>query len=558
MKNLFIFLILLGLIPPLFATPLSRMYNARDIVITEIKLLSIESGIVPQHMEFPITGYALLNQLNRINTDDLSEKGIKLYKTIKDNLLNTKKNPYIDSSILLNPEFYINQDSSASSRSWEYGYLDRLPFLQLEAETIFTKNIYGIVSYGLSRRESRMSFFRFETNYPQTAGNTRETNVQNSYPHTAYLSINGKAFTVAAGREHLSWGRGNTGNLVLGGNSPYYDFFQFSLQNRILRYTFLTVPMNEIDEDGNAIVDGREGYESTLFFNTLHRLFISHRLSIDISPKFRVTIGEGTLVYTDKLDPRIFSPVMFLHNYQNFYEVNNTMHLEVEYAPAKHWSLYLQLFLDQFQTKGEQGAGEVPPNAYAGLFGIDYAIRIGGGVLTAYAETAYTSPFMYLRAGDNTWIYDNDTSLTSQQRQHNLDMVHAFSMRDGESGITWLGYQYGPDSLVAELKIGYDSDSGFGVSSTIHLRVQGERGLAIDDKLQYVELVLADNLNIPSPSGDDITYTLIPKFEGYLYLPYSSIKTYAKFFLVNRWNNAGHTSDLQAVFGVKYSLTLPL
>ncbi|MGI6439044.1 MAG: hypothetical protein ACOX0W_02030 [Sphaerochaetaceae bacterium] len=42
---------------------------------------------------------------------------------------------------------------------------------------------------------------------------------------------------------------------------------------------------------------------------------------------------------------------MFLHNYQNFGEVNNSMSVEIEAALLKGLSLNVQLFLDQIQTK---------------------------------------------------------------------------------------------------------------------------------------------------------------------------------------------------------------
>lgn len=549
MKRLGIILLLTCSMIGIWANPLSKIYLHDDPILKSIELLSIEAGIVPQHTELPTTGYALVKHLDKIEGKRLSPKSRELLEEIQELLLNHHSSFPTQLKITFNPEIYANQQQEAKSQDWEYGYNERPPILHAQVESIFADRVYGIFSYGIARTESKMDFSGIETNFPYPAGSTSETNLQNSYPHTAFLGISGDRFSIIAGRDTLSWGRGNSGNLVLGDHVPYHDFFQFSLHNEKLKYSFLTIPMNELDAQGKAIVPSKANTD-TLFLGTLQRLFVAHLLSIDVTPRLRLTIGEGALFYSDKLDLRMFSPVMFIHNLQNFSEVNNTMHLEVEYALSSTWSLYAQFLMDQMQTKGEQEQTELPPNAYGGLLGADFVKILPSGRISGYIEGVYTSPFLYLRTGDDTGIYD-----VPELDQHNLDLVHAVSMRNAESGTAWLGYQYGPDTIVGSFNLRFDHDNNFGASGTLRFIAQGERGLEMYGKKQYVELVPAEDLNLLAPSGDNIDYFLIPSIYSYMVLPGTDINVYNTLFFVNKWNNSGYTFDLQMVIGLSYSLT---
>lgn len=548
MKRFGILLLFSCLMVGVWANPLARVYQHDDPILESIELLSIEAGIIPQHAEFPITGYALMHQLEKIEGQAISSDSESLLAGLKEQLRSEPFASPVKLTFVVNPEFYSNQNEEAESKDWEHGYNDRPPILYSQVESILADRVYGVFSYGIARSELKMDFSGLENNFPFPPGSTSETNLQNSYPQTAFMGISGDSFSVLLGRDTLSWGRGNSGSLVLGDHVPYHDFLQFSVNNDKLKYSFLTISMNELDADGKAIVPS--GTDS-LFFETLQRLFIVHRLSIDFTSRFRMTIGEGTLFYTDKLDMRMLSPLMFMHNFQNFAEVNNTMHFEFEYAPSANWSLYSQFLVDQLQTKGEQEQGELPPNAYGALIGVDYVKTIASGRISGYFEGVYTSPFLYIRAGDHTDLYDD----VAEENQYNLDLVHAVSMRHAVSGTAWLGYQYGPDSIVGSLNFRFDHNNQFGISSTLRLIMQGERGLNIHYKKQFVEPVPAEDINRLAPSGDNIDYILIPSIHSYMVLPSTTIKVYNTLFFVNKWNNSGHLFDLQMVLGLEYSLT---
>lgn len=561
-----IILVILSSVPVMMANPLSYIYTINDRIVQDVESLSIEAGVIPQYAEYPISGYELLAQLERIDNSALKVTSRRLQERLIQRLHEQLSPNPARGTVTLNGELYVNTDETAESGDWMYGYHDRQPLLHLKAEGLFAERVYGTISYSLARRESRMDFTGIATNSPYPWGNTSETNVQNSYPHSAFFGISGNNFTLLFGRDTISFGRGNTGNLIVGAHSPFHDFLKISVRNKKLRYTFITIPMSEIMQDGtthesesSTVIeeDGKSYYPYTLFFNSLQRLFISHRLSYDFTPKFRVTLGEGTMIYSNKIDLRMFNPLMFLHNYQNYYEVNNSMHLELEYAPIANFSMYAQLFLDQYQTSGEQGSSDLPPNAYAALAGMDFVKTVSGGRISGYLEGVYTSPFAYLRAGDNTWIYDgfDEDDHISQQKQFNLDFVHAASMRDGRTGITWLGYRYGPDSIVGSLNVAYDHDNGFGISMSTFFIVQGAKGLKIEGKEQYVDLVPAEDINMTSPSGSAVEYTFVPTVGGYITLPKIDLKAYTSVSYVNRWDNSGYRPDIQIVLGARYTLS---
>lgn len=353
---------------------------------------------------------------------------------------------------------------------------------------------------------------------------------------------------------------------MLGDHVPYHDFVQLSLANKKVKYTFLALPMNELvtqemldsgELDPSISFLGEAWYPHlnqagawhTLFFGTRRRTYISHRLEADFFPWWRLAITEGTMFYLDTTDLRMFSPLMFLHNLQNFGEVNNTMGFETEVTLSNRWALDLQVFIDQLQTTGEQSTSDpIPPNAYAFLLGSRYRYPKENWTFTGFIEGVYTSPFAYLRTGDNTHNYD----ATADTTQFNLDLVHAASMEEGKSGVNWLGYVYGPDSIVLATEFSGTYKDLFTLSSSLRFIVQGERGLHIEGKTQEVELQVANNINMPSPSGNNPMYSLVAGLGYAMQIPNTKASVYVRNYWLNRWNNSGHEADYQLIFGAAY------
>ena len=534
----------------LLANPLSKIYQNDDPALGLLQALSIEAGILPLTSAGPVSGHDILRHIEKLEGSPLSESSKVKLKSLRDMATAPLSDPPIGARITLSPEFYANTDSSSKERDWVDRYNERDPFLYAEAESIFADTIYGTLTYSFMKRLNEEDFSGGSTNFPYV-NSISETQLQNSVPHTAFIGVSGSRWAVVLGRDTLAWGNGNTGNLMIGNHVPYHDFLHVSMSNSKLRYTFLALPMNSIDSEGNAIIpDDDQTFWNTLFHGTLSRIYLTHRLEADVLSWLKISLTEGTLFYTSRMDLRMFNPLMFIHNFQNFGEVNNTMTLEVEATLAPRWLLHAQFLLDQFQTAGEQNAydeEQIPPNAYAGLLALNYVRPLEHGFLKGYIEGVYTSPYVYLRAGDNTGNYGTD-----ENTEYNLDLVHAVNMRYTRGSIAFLGYQYGPDTIVASTGLTYEHNNGFGLIGDLRLLIQGEKGLRIEDKDQQVVTELSE-LNRLSPTGTP-TYSLIFGLGGYMTIAETNVRVKAKINWVNRWHLNDHTMDTQILLGANYSL----
>ncbi len=565
-KKRWVFLIsfLLLFLMSMGASSLARVYQVDDPILQDIDRLSLESGINSFTPSAMVSGYELAQHMDLIDRNALSEDSKQLFDSVMTSLKDPFDGKLVDYSIDITQELYANTNADTEYYEWVEGYTDRAPLLYGEVETIFG-NSYGFFSYALEKAFSETDFSSFATNN-MLLFNGGNSAVQNSQPNTAFLGVAGDWFTLAMGRDALSYGRGNTGNLMIGSHVPYHDFVQAKVYNPKIRYSFLTIPMNELITADMNVADqgpGEAWYphwdgedESTiddwhtLFYGTLRRIYISHRVEMDILPTWRFAVTEGSLYYVDTLDIRMFSPLMFLHNLQDFGEVNSSLGIESEITLSKHWMLDIQLFLDQIQTPGEADSVDpLPPNANALLIGARYQYPLNGWHLKGFIEGAYTSPFAYLRAGDATANYGGDA-----ETQYNLDFVNAVSMEEGKSGVDWLGYVYGPDSIVLAAGAELSDADRYSFTSDIRFIVQGEyRGLKIEGGIQQVELQLPANINMLSPSGGNPLYTTVLGLGGRVFLLDRALQFYSRNYWVHSWDDSNVSDDFQMLFGARYS-----
>lgn len=539
----------------LHADPYAKVYRHDDPLLKELYDISVASGIVPMTSAGPVTGYDVIRQIELLKKQAQPE-GIRIrLQTLGKNLALMFQEVPIHANIQVFPELYVNTDETAAEWDWVRRYNERNPFLYLEAESILADRLYGIISYGMKRRLNPEDFQGLTTSLPFYDG-FKETQLQNSFPHTAFMGISLNQAALVIGRDTLGWGRGNTGNLTIGSHVPYHDFIHGSASNGLLRYTFLAIPMNEIDTNGNVIIPNTKNASAwnTLFHGSLSRLYFAHRLEVNFFPKIRVSLTEGTLFYTDRTDIRMFNPLMFMHDFHDYGEVNNTMTLELEAVLGRGWFLDFQFLLDQFQTPGEQEAyTDIPPNAFASLLGVNHIRPTSSGVFKAFVEGVYLSPYVYLRASDHTANYGGDPAT-----QYNLDLVHAVSMRRSKGGVAFLGYLYGPDTIVGATGVSYEGTSGLGISTELRFLVRGERGLEAEDNSpeNIQNVILGESeLNRPTPTGIP-TYFLINSTRCDYQISDGGLGIWAQIDWINTWHDASHASDVQVSIGASYQIHL--
>ncbi len=552
----------------IYASPLARIYQMENPLLLDIERISLESGINGFSPASVVSGYELSQQMENIDRSSLSSESRQLYDSVMATLNDPFEGNLFGYQVDIAQEITVNTDPDTPYYDWVEDYTDRAPLLYGEVETIFGDHAYGIVSYALEKAFRESDFSGFATNNPLVF-NGGNSAVQNSLPHTAFLALSGEYYTLVAGRDSIRYGRGNTGNLMLGDHVPYHDFIQAKLFNEKIRYSFLALPMNElvtqqmIDEGlyGQGLGEALYPHYNdpllipdawhTFFLGNLYRMYISHRVEMDLFPWWRLAVTEGTLFYVDSLDLRMFSPLMLLHNLQNFGEVNNSMGAETEITLSSHWMIDVQYFFDQFQTAGEADTEDlIPPNANALLVGARYQYPLQDWYLKGFIEGVYTSPFAYLRTGDNTLNYGD----ADENSQYNLDFVHAVSMEEGKSGVNWLGYVYGPDSIVFAAGVEFSYRDIYALTSELRCIVQGEQsGLKVEGGNQQVVLQPAENINMLSPSGADPVFTVVAGLGGKVHLLKNSLTLYSRNYWIHSWDSSAVSNDFQMLFGARYT-----
>ncbi|MFA7534298.1 MAG: hypothetical protein WCY46_08200 [Tissierellaceae bacterium] len=573
MKRLYLIFFLIFMSLSVFSNPLARLYQVDNPVFQAIEELSIEVGVVPFTASGPVSGYELYEQLVKISHKSQSDYIKNKTETAKQLILNPFNDKTWDFSIQANLEAYLNVDSSAEFYDWVNHYNSRLPLVNAEVETIFGDSGYAVFAYGLKKSFNTDDFNQFSNNTPFGKGSG---GFEDSYPNTALLSISGKWFSLIAGRDAVKFGRGETGNLMLSDHVPYHDFFAINLFNKKVRYTLMAIPMNELISQ--SILDNifpgdsnKPKYQKllgtskipneyikdeapwfTLYHGSYKRTYITHRLEIELFDWWRLAVTEGTMFYLDSNDIRMFNPLMFNHNLQSFGEVNNSIGLETEIAISPNWALDFQIFLDQWQTKQEQNAyDDIPPNAYAFLLNARYLYSLNNWKFKGFIESVYTSPFVYMRAGDSTANYgDGDP-----KKEYNLDFVHAVSRADRYSGVNWLGYPYGPDTIVIAKDFTGQYKDLFSLSTNLRFIIQGERGLKIHNKEQEVILYgQGDNINPITPSGNSPGYTFVVGLGGSFKVPKANLSFNVQNYLINKWQSNKYVFDNQLTLSISYKL----
>ena len=305
---------------------------------------------------------------------------------------------------------------------------------------------------------------------------------------------------------------------------------------------------NTIDKTGNP--------ENTTFSNDL-RLFIAHRAELRLHPRLLIAISEGAMFNASRMDIRMFSPLMFLHNYYNFLEAKNAVQLEIEYIITPGLYAYSQLFVDQIQISGEVAGYETCelfPNAFGAMLGLQFIKPTEYGYVSGYAESVLTSTYLYLRRnipGDEDEACKETLYYTNH---YNLDFVQAYNRQ----GASFIGYRHGPDSFFNTLHLSYEQLDSFRVFGEVIFGIRGEQGLSLEGKEQVVDTG-REFLNQILPSGIK-EYSLVAGMGGELLLDFIPAKLFSQVHTVHKWNYRNIKSeyffDVQFVIGAALELNI--
>lgn len=591
-KSLALFLVLLALVPAVPAGSAASTTSAVSAAGQKYFAVSSEewqfvrnlchyAGVAGPSSAGPVTEGQLLVAIERaeavlgpsdalvLHARELLEPG---FVFISDDLGS------IGGSVTIQPAVYVQTKApdledftSDPDRDWfVWNYQDTPALADLELEVRIRKNLYGRFDFGVYQK-----LYSGSNYYTQTF----HTNVfllgpgfAQYFPFDAGISIGSGTLNLIIARARMSLGEGCTGNTAIG---DVYDFQEFIKLGFSARRWGISLSLTSFDSSHDPLLSGPSDMFSLLSaryggFQQLRQAITYEILPVD---SLRASISMLNILDTSgSLDFRMFNPFNVFHNMYNYhndcYEANNFMTVDVSWSPARHWNIYGQFSLDQFQLSGEvrdydSDLGYVDPDAFGFLANVSYTDTVGKGMLNAWLEAVVNWPGMYLNekyydASDNITQQRTDASGNPNRYCWSQDMLMGYYRRgyDGANDIAFSGYTYGPDCAVLALGCEYSAASWNLESSVLYL-AHGEKGTGTDPRnYTYAGIDTPETYRKLPLVGELVEHTLNLTLRGCWDLA-SWVSVNGGLSYSYRWNynhEAGRIlSNLQAAFGVKVS-----
>lgn len=485
MKKTVLSLIILFLcLPALLAYDnMQKIFPVDSEVYQAIKNLYVQQGLSLPSATGPWSAAELSLMLEKIDASALNSAQKSIYDFAVSELSPTLdyegKGVGFDFTPELNLEIYAHKDTGEAFQgreNWIYGTMDQQPFLALDFETWAANNFYGWFEFDVMNSYKTHTPFgstKLAANIPAFQNlSLYITDLNFNFPYRAFVSAGGDYWTVQLGRDRVSWGAGQTGNLIIGDNLMYHNMLRFTAFADRFKYTFLASvfphPMN-YDGDNWGQTPGQELINEGLYMFLGHRLegrFFKDRLGFTLTESIMYASENGTI------DLQIFNPAMFYHNLYYRYMSNSILGFEADWAVMPGLNVYGSLVIDEFwlfETDWKPGVNSQGfPSANGFILGVNGSFTAADGLLYGSAEFAKTSPFLYLRYGTNT---------SQNKGQYGINYVVAirhFHAQDGASiEEEFLGYKYGGDAIVANLNVGYKVFGSFHVEGNIFFMAHG-------------------------------------------------------------------------------------
>ena len=547
------------------------------------------AGVAGPTSNGPVTASQLLHALER------AEKYIdidnEMLRSIK-NMLSEDNSFYSDSlgSISLTgelaPEMYLqtaNPHSTSSSDGWSTdsdwfvrSRSERESLFSLILENTVKDNFYGRLRFSFRQKSNPQDEDIWNKNlHFNFIGNILSQN----FPFDGGISLGTDGLSLIIARNRVSIGEGYTGNTAVGDNYDYQDFLKAGFYTKASSI-FLT--LTTFDSSHRLTSDTEElnpwGVRVSSFGGWRNiRHTAGYEIVLTDSLKLSCTLIT-LLDTTSSFDIRYLNPFIFFHNMYNFHqdskehrfstlEANNMVSLDVSWAVAKKWNMYLQVTMDQVQLPGENDEymnefEYTDPNAFGGLFNISYTDIIKDkGILNLYGEVVYNMAGMYL----NSKYYDKDGNVTQFTKTGGTDNIRCWSQdylvgyhRELESAddVAYSGYKYGPDCVTVSFGGTYRVPSLFSLSGAVFYMAHGEKGRGSDSSnYTFDDIDDTGNMNRLELFGT-VEHTLVLKAEGEVQIfPFLSVSAGAAYsYRWNYRNTSGLTMpNLQGYVGIKLS-----
>ncbi|MBI9102604.1 MAG: hypothetical protein JEY99_09325 [Spirochaetales bacterium] len=444
--------------------------------ISSLEYQYLEQGMGLPFKSFPYTANEFQSYLDRIDPASLSKTG-KIFNDLtgerlkKDYIYSEPEGFKFDTGIdVILEGFYHknltnNFDFSVQDYIWQYGFEERHPLFEIPLEADILDILY--VKTVISAKEEHMT-----VNSPTEA--TASENNSNVFdfdspavdihvPYEAIASLEGEHWTIQLGRDNLSWGNGQTGNLVLSDYSDFYDYLMVNTWWHNFKFSTVYIVMDEYsprDDREGDYEDGVTGSDG-IPDNIGYQAFIGHRFDLRFFKRLNFAFVEAVTYMGEPFLIHDLNSLMAYHNWTIPEKANSLMCFELEYIPWKYFYLYGQLAMDEAATKyEEEGDGGGGQSTWAWLAGLKGAYPLGPGYIHGDFEFVHTDPYLYHRRRPPYF--------------YNVRKIWSVVTDSEEYIIKPIGHETGPDAELWHVEVGYDWSDLLRANLSYDYLVQGE------------------------------------------------------------------------------------
>lgn len=195
---------------------------------------------------------------------------------------------------------------------------------------------------------------------PETGIIRKDTTVFRSQNYTEFrgsISYSWKNGSVSFGQDHLLWGYGENGRIVLSDKAPAYPQLRFDYQPfKWMRFNYAHAWLNSKIVDSNRSYSTGTGVFAGERLIYIPKYFATHSIQLRPIKGLDISLGES-IVYSDRFDVGYLVPLMFFKVYDNiannaaiqagsngqlFFQASSRNHI-------KNTHLYGTLFIDEIR-----------------------------------------------------------------------------------------------------------------------------------------------------------------------------------------------------------------
>ncbi len=445
-----------------------KIYSVDSGVYKAMETLYILSGKALPSSSGPWSEAELQKMLAKIDRSALSDAGQNYYDYVEGLITTEPRRQYADNFAMqfgldLDLEFYYhtNGEKYNLEDDWFHGYTERQKFFSFTFETWPTNRFYGFFSFDLflgmgdTDGDGINPIYKpaFSINMPIVnellfTKRALFDGFNWHFPERAIVSAGGNNWSFMAGRDKLSWGSGETGNLMLSDSFPVHTMARFNTFFDVFKYS-LVATIYPFGTDSSQY-DSLDGYKAMLVHRIEFNMF-KDKVGLIINEACMFWSNPNAVDSVGNPAPQHFTlaqinPFGFMHNEYVPRNANSLLVFEANYTPFRGVNAYAQFAVDEFSGPGE---GKWNPPAFGVLAGAKAAFAAGKGVMTGSLEFAKTDPYLYIRG----LHYNNN-----EPKGYGFDATYR-SFQQGFGVVNkkmFTTYRYGNDVKLLDARVAYE------------------------------------------------------------------------------------------------------